>query len=100
LYIIYRGAVEILAEEDNSSSRLAVRGAGQWVGELAFLGEMPRTASMRAVGDVELLVLNGDSFVKVLYEYPDMGIRLSKMLVKSYFDLETREKPDDQNPIV
>lgn len=100
LYIIYRGAVEILAEEGDNATRLAVRGAGQWVGELAFLGEMPRTASMRAMGDVELLVLNGDSFVKVLYEYPDMGIRLSKMLVKSYFDLETREKPEDQNPIV
>jgi len=101
LYIIYRGAVEILAtEEESDSSRLALRRAGEWVGELAFLGEIPRTASMRAVGDVELLVLNGDSFVKLLYNYPDMGIRLSKMLVKSYFDLETKEKPEEINPIV
>ncbi|HEX2912078.1 MAG TPA: cyclic nucleotide-binding domain-containing protein [Chloroflexia bacterium] len=100
LYIIYRGAVEILADEENPSSRLALRRAGEWVGELAFLGEIPRTASMRAIGDVELLVLKGDNFVKVLYEYPDMGIRLSKMLVKSYFDLNTREKLEDKNSIV
>jgi hypothetical protein len=95
LFIIYRGEVEILAEEETSSTRLALRKAGEWVGELAFLGEMPRTAGMRAVGDVELLVLNGESFLKLLYEYPDMGIRLSRMLVKSYFDLETREKPEE-----
>lgn len=97
LYIIYRGAVEILAEEGTHPSRLALREAGEWAGELAFLGEMPRTASMRAAGDVELLVLNGESFLKLLYAYPDMGIRLSKMLVKSYFDLETRQKPEEKN---
>ncbi len=100
LYIIYRGAVEIVEEEGSQTKRLALRPEGAWVGELAFLGDVPRTASMRAEGDVELLVLKAANFLDLLYKYPDMGIRLSKMLVKSYFDLEKKEAPEEKIKMV
>jgi hypothetical protein len=99
LYIVYQGEVGILSNENiplaNSQlPRLALRKTGEWVGELAFLGDIPRTASLRANTDVELLILKGDDFVNLLYKYPDMGIRLNKMLVRYYFTHEDiEEKP-------
>ncbi|MBN9386708.1 MAG: cyclic nucleotide-binding domain-containing protein [Chloroflexi bacterium] len=93
LFIIYRGEVEILRDDSPEAPTLALRRSGEWVGELAFLGDMPRTASMRAASDVELLVIKAADFQLLLYKFPDMAIRLSKMLVKSYFDLERKRQP-------
>lgn len=96
LYIIYRGKVEILREETSLGRPLAVRRSGEWIGELAFLGDMPRTASMLARSDVELLVIKAADFQALLYNFPDMAIRLSKMLVKSYFDLEKKSSSGEK----
>ena len=97
LFIIYRGAVAILQDDSPQASILAVRRSGEWIGELAFLGDMPRTASMRAASDVELLVIKAADFQQLLYRFPDMAIRLSKMLVKSYFDLEKKKQSEESS---
>ncbi len=83
LYIIYQGAVEILLEspEQGQSRLLVVRKVGDCIGELSVLGNVPRTASMRARGDTRLLVIEGRHFQPLLRQYPDMAIEMIKILV-------------------
>ncbi|MBW2285176.1 MAG: Crp/Fnr family transcriptional regulator, partial [Deltaproteobacteria bacterium] len=51
------------------------------LGEIAVLGDVPRTASLRAGGDVQLLIIKGPDFLNLLRENPDMSIQMIKLLV-------------------
>ncbi len=59
LYLIKTGRVEIVKkdEEYNSYTRLEVLGPGEWVGEMAFFEQEKRSASIRALGKVEVVIL-------------------------------------------
>jgi CRP/FNR family transcriptional regulator, cyclic AMP receptor protein len=62
-FVIVSGEVEILRD----GRRVACLGAGEVVGELAMLEEAFRTADIRAVGEVELLVFDTRSFTAALH---------------------------------
>jgi len=82
LYIVYRGELEILREARDQEEFIDAAKEGDCVGELAILGDIPRTASLRAQGDTRLLVIEGPHFLSLLLETPEMSIRLLKLLVK------------------
>jgi MFS family permease len=58
-YVVADGEVEV--EVDGQVVRR--QGPGEAFGEIALLHESPRTATVRAVGGVEVLRLDGDAFV-------------------------------------
>lgn len=58
-FVIAEGTVEVAAEE-GSARRL---GPGEFFGEIALLRDVPRTATVVATTDVELLELPGEEFV-------------------------------------
>ena len=67
LYIIGRGDVEILAADDDGHETIvAVLGEGDYVGEISFIRRTPRTATVRAVGNVELHILRRFDFDALL----------------------------------
>ena len=56
LYVVMSGEVEVVKGLGTSDQRvLARRGTGEVFGEMALLGEWPRTASVRALDQVECL---------------------------------------------
>ena len=57
-YVIERGQ---LAVELPGASRL--EGPGRWVGEIALLRDVPRTATVRAATDAALVALDRDEFL-------------------------------------
>jgi MFS family permease len=58
-YLIIGGEAEVM-----SSGRPVARlGAGEYVGEIALLRDVPRTATVRALTDLELAVLERDDFL-------------------------------------
>jgi CRP-like cAMP-binding protein len=63
-FVIISGEVEV----SRGSQHLATLGAGAVVGELALLGQRPRTASVTAAGDVEALVMSAQEFASLLNE--------------------------------
>ncbi len=87
LFLILDGEIEILKEEEGKSKRYTAR-AGDAVGELAILTDLPRAASLRAVGEVKVLTIRGDRFRELVKAHPDLSEGLLRLLATR---LATRE---------
>lgn len=64
-YIIHKGRIEI----SKDGQRVATRGAGEAIGEIALLYNIPRTATARALEPTELLTLTANDFLDLLVRY-------------------------------
>ena len=82
LYVVYRGEVEVVREAGGPEQVIFLAREGDSLGELAILGNIPRTAALRAKGNVQLLVVAGPQFLSLLRQNPDMSIQLIQLLVK------------------
>lgn len=61
-YVLYRGRTQVL----KGSKRIAELVPGDFFGEVGFLVQVPRTATVRAEGPCETFRLRGADFEKVL----------------------------------
>jgi LmbE family N-acetylglucosaminyl deacetylase len=86
LYMVSHGEVEIIREANGRHELVHLAQAGACIGEMAVLGDLPRTASMRARGDVNLLVLDWAGLQPLLQQHPDVSIRLIHILVHRLVD--------------
>jgi CRP-like cAMP-binding protein len=70
LYIVARGKMEVLADtspgKHASEGAIAFLGEGQAFGEMALLSGGPRTATIRAAEDAELLKIDKNDFDRML----------------------------------
>ena len=82
LFCIYSGTVEVVRNGSGADRVVATMKRGNFVGEMSVIGKVRRTATMRARGNVELLVVHGDHFRKVLSETPQMALTLLETLVQ------------------
>jgi CRP-like cAMP-binding protein len=82
LYIIGSGKVEVLSEDPRteasrggaaSGSAIAVLGKGNAFGEMSLLAGDPRTATIRAVEDSDLLKIDKSVFERLVAEDPQMA---------------------------
>lgn len=69
-FVIKSGQVEILKESDGRQVLLNVCSKGDVIGEMALLESMPRTASVRARSDSELLAIHQEQFEHLLNTSP------------------------------
>ena len=79
LFVVGSGRLEILLERPRMEV-VRVLTRGSVVGELALLTGSPRSASVRARRDSELLRLDRDDFVPLLNEQPDFAVALAHEL--------------------
>lgn len=77
-YFIERGSVDVFRGE----KKIASLHAGDIFGELALITAEPRTATIRTIGEVELLAFSKEEFL-MLYKHADLfsGIR-AKILAR------------------
>ncbi len=91
MYAIISGNVEAVkalgTEHERTVNRLC---AGEVFGEMALLGEWPRTASVRAVDEVECLGIDRWVFLTQLERHPQVGIRLLQVLAQKLRDSDAR----------
>jgi zinc transporter ZupT len=77
LYIIEHGKVEVLTNglrgAEASGNAIAVLGAGHAFGEMSLLGGGPRTATIRAVEDTDLLEIGKDDFEQLVTNDPQLA---------------------------
>ncbi|MBM4231461.1 MAG: cyclic nucleotide-binding domain-containing protein [Gammaproteobacteria bacterium] len=80
-YIILDGTAEIYLEADGKNTVIAKLVRHQVFGEMALLGGISRTTSVRAAGRLELIGLRQDVFVKLVEETPVVSMSIIKTLV-------------------
>ena len=91
LYVIVSGNVEVLKGDLAATPQvLAKRGAGDVFGEMALLGEWPRTASVRALDDGQCLGIDRWVFLSQLEQQPKVTIRLLQILAQRLRDSDAR----------
>jgi diguanylate cyclase (GGDEF)-like protein len=76
LYILIEGSVQVLHPNQPTSHQLARLGPGEFLGEMALLNDAPRSATIRAAGPVEALVLEKEAFRQLVLERPDVSLKL------------------------
>jgi CRP-like cAMP-binding protein len=87
LYIIVSGQTQVFRNtSDGRVEILRTMGPGEPFGELALLGEWPRTASVRAIEPTQCLGIDRWLFLSYLERHPQVAIRLLQVLAHRLAD--------------
>jgi len=83
LYVLVSGRVKVyLANEEGRELLLHNLGPGEYFGELALLGGVPRTASVMSIEESKLLVISRQDFMAALNQRPEIAMGVIRFLVK------------------
>ena len=86
-YIIEKGRVEILIEKEKGLVQsIGSRGPGSIVGEMAIIDNEPRTASVKALEDSELLEISRQDFEKKLNNTDPIMQMVMRVILARYRD--------------
>ncbi len=90
MYLVRNGELEVFLEREGNHVKLASIGAGGMIGEMAFFDQKPRSASVRAVADAEVTVINNDDFQKLMRQIPKWFVSIMSSLSSRLRDTNTR----------
>ena len=93
LYVLKDGQLEVIRDGKHVST---IKTPGAIVGEMSVLLDMPQSASVRAVTNVELYVI--DNALEVLHSHPDWLLQIARLLaqrVNATTALLTRDKEEE-----
>jgi CRP/FNR family cyclic AMP-dependent transcriptional regulator len=79
-YIILEGTADVLIETPSGQQHVATVKEHDFVGEIAILIDVPRTATVRASTPVVALTVTKEKFFKLVTNFPDMGIEVMRAL--------------------
>jgi hypothetical protein len=90
-YVIRRGQAEVRkAQKDGNYAVIAQLGPGDWVGEMGLLLNLPRSASVVAVADLEVEPMTRENFEHLIGAHPDEALRLMKQLASRLHQADQR----------
>jgi CRP/FNR family cyclic AMP-dependent transcriptional regulator len=81
-YIIIGGEAEVLINGTGGPIAVATVGKNDFVGEIAILCDVPRTATIRAVSALTTLRITKDLFLRMLLDFPAIGIEVMRVLAQ------------------
>ncbi|MDH3314657.1 MAG: cyclic nucleotide-binding domain-containing protein [Gammaproteobacteria bacterium] len=91
-YVIMSGEVDIVADTGGTQFVAGTLGRNQMFGELGVLTKTPRSATLRAKGELVALRISDDIFLKLLAENSEVALdvmrQLSEKLILSHHQVE------------
>jgi di/tricarboxylate transporter len=83
LYIVTDGRVSVysIASDSRTQTEFATLGPGQYFGEIALILNEPRTASVRAIGEVEVLRLERARFLELIRRNPTVALTVTTKII-------------------
>ncbi len=76
MFVVQAGQVEVLHERDDKPVRLAVRGEGDFFGEMSLVEREVRSATVRALGEARVLTIDQRTFLRRVHEDPSLAYRI------------------------
>ncbi len=74
MYVLAAGQVRVVKRSNGAEKVLATRTVGDFIGEMAIIESAPRSASVRAEGEVRALVIDGNAFKAILRDRPEVSL--------------------------
>ncbi len=79
-YIIVEGSASVLVETGGGEIEVAMLGRNDFVGEIAILCDVPRTATVKATAQTVTLRITKDLFFRLVAEFPEMSVEIMREL--------------------
>jgi len=96
MYIIQEGSVEVVTSKGDRETTLATLGEGAIIGEMAIFEKEPRSATVRAVGEVRALTVDRKNLLRRVSEDPTLAFRVIRNLSRRVRELSTRVRKLDE----
>jgi CRP-like cAMP-binding protein len=81
-YIILDGEADIIVDTPGGELVVASMKKNDFVGDIAILCDVPRTATVRATKPLSTLVITKDLFFQLVTEFPDMSVAIMRELAQ------------------
>ena len=81
-YIIMDGEADVIVSTPAGPLVVARVGKNDFVGEIAILCDVPRTATVRARTNLVTLCIAKDLFFRLITEFPDMAVQIMRELAR------------------
>lgn len=76
LYLVASGELEVFVPDGRDERSVRVQGPGTILGEVAFFDGQPRSATVKAVVEGEMLRLSTEAFDVLAARHPDLGRKI------------------------
>ncbi len=81
-YLIVRGDADILSDSGGQQVVVAKLGTNALFGEISAFCDVPRTASVKANGQLTVLELKRENLMELCGEFPDVAVEVIRELAK------------------
>lgn len=81
-YIIVDGSADVVVDTPSGPLTVARVTKNDFVGEIAILCDVPRTATVKATTDLVTLCISKDLFFRMVTEFPQMAVEIMRVLAQ------------------
>ncbi len=81
-YIVIRGSADVLVNTANGSTKVAELGVNSFVGDMAILSDMPRTATVKAAAPLDTLRIRKDHMLDMMKDSPVLAMAVLRELIE------------------
>jgi len=81
MFILFSGALSaFVAQSDGTNRWMFDIKPGDFFGEMSIIAHEPRSATLTAREDTELMVLQGIDFYRIIFDHPMIGVKMLKAI--------------------
>ena len=93
LYVIMEGEADVLVDTPGGQITVATMGKNDFVGDIAVLCDVPRTATVTATSKLVTMRVTKDLFFQLVCQFPQIAIEIMRVLAQR-LDVTTRKLQD------
>lgn len=97
MYVILAGVADVLIDSPGGQIAVAQLKKNNFVGEMAILGDVPRTATIKACEPLTTLKISKDMFYRLVTEFPQMAIEMMRELAHRLEDTNKKLRVATEN---
>ncbi len=94
LYIIMEGKADVLIDTPGGQITVATMGKNDFVGDIAVLCDVPRTATVTATSKLTTMRVTKDLFFQLVSQFPQIAIEIMRELARR-LNVTTRKLQDE-----